>query len=83
MQLVFEETAVQRTQQFTLRVSTDGGRGYREVVRQQFNFSPGGSTREVESYTLNANGATAIELTIVPDISGGTTLASLRSMLFE
>jgi len=38
--LVFEETETERTQQFVLRWSPDGGRSFREIVRQQWNFSP-------------------------------------------
>src|SRR5437660_2638506 len=32
--LVFEETAIKRTQEFVLRWSPDGGRSFREIVRQ-------------------------------------------------
>jgi hypothetical protein len=38
--LVFEETETERTQEFILRWSPDGGRSFREIVRQQWNFSP-------------------------------------------
>src|ERR1039458_8812754 len=38
--LVFEETEIERTQEFVLRWSSDGGRSFREIVRQQWNFSP-------------------------------------------
>ena len=38
--LVFEEAAIKRTQEFVLRWSPDGGRSFREIVRQQWNFSP-------------------------------------------
>ena len=38
--LAFEETETERTQEFVLRWSGDGGRSFREVVRQQWNFSP-------------------------------------------
>ncbi len=38
--LVFEETESERTQEFVLRWSPDGGRSFREIVRQQWNFSP-------------------------------------------
>ena len=33
--LAFEETETERTQEFVLRWSGDGGRSFREVVRQQ------------------------------------------------
>ena len=38
--LVFEESETERTQEFVLRWSPDGGRSFREIVRQQWNFSP-------------------------------------------
>ena len=38
--LVFEETDTERTQEFVLRWSPDGGRSFREIVRQEWNFSP-------------------------------------------
>ncbi|MBL8486330.1 MAG: hypothetical protein JNK22_04525 [Rhodocyclaceae bacterium] len=79
--LVFEERDRERTQEFVLRWSGDGGRSYRDLVRQQFNFSPWGSVREVEDYGLDLTGVTGLELRVVPDISRGharATLASLR-----
>ena len=55
----------------------DRGQSYREIVRQQYNFSPPEAIREVEDYDLNLDGVTALELTIIPDISGGSARASL------
>src|SRR6266511_3170698 len=75
--LVFHEDQHARTQEFALRWSADGGQSYREIVRQQYTFSPPGTTREVEDYTVNLDGVTALELRIVPDISGGHVRASL------
>ena len=43
--LVFEETETERTQEFVLRWSRDGGRSFREIVRQQWNFSPPNTIR--------------------------------------
>ena len=37
--VVFEETETKRTQEFTLRWSPDQGSSFREIVRQQWNFS--------------------------------------------
>jgi hypothetical protein len=37
--LVFEEKETARTQEFVLRWSPDGRRSFREIVRQQWNFS--------------------------------------------
>ncbi len=75
--LLFSEGEVERTQEFVLRWSPDGGQSYREIVRQQYNLSPPGSAREVEDYDIDLDGVTALELRIVPDISGGSACASL------
>src|SRR5450755_4454195 len=67
--LVFEETATERTQEFVLRWSPDRGRSFREIVRQQWNFSPPNSIREVEDCQVDLSGVTVLELVIVPNIS--------------
>jgi hypothetical protein len=77
IQLVFEEEKRERTQEFVLRWSGDGGRSYREILRQQYTFSPPGATREVEDYAVNLQGVNVLELRIVPDISKGDSRASL------
>ena len=47
--LVFEESENTRTQEFVLRWSPDAGIcSFREIVRQQWNFSSPGSVREIE-----------------------------------
>jgi hypothetical protein len=78
--LVFEETETERTQEFVLRWSPDGGRSFREIVRQQWNFSPPNTRREVEEYQFDLSGVTVLELAIVPDISRGAARASLKSL---
>ena len=80
MRLEFHEENVERTQQFVLRWSSNGGKSYREIVRQQYNFSPPGTTSESEDYSVNLDGVTTIELHIVPDISGGPARASLAQL---
>jgi hypothetical protein len=78
--LIFEEAEIERTQEFVLRCSPDGGRSFREIVRQQWNFSPPQTMREVEEYQVNLSDVTVLELVIVPDISRGTARASLKSL---
>ena len=80
--LEFDETELERTQQFVLRWSSDGGNSYREIVRQQYNFSPPDTTRECEDYSVNLAGVTTLELNIIPDISGGSARASLTQLRF-
>ena len=78
--LVFEETETERTQEFVLRWSSDGGRSFQEIVRQQWNFSPPATTREVEEYRAELSNITVLELIIVPDKSRGAARASLKSL---
>src|SRR6266576_1814023 len=78
--LVFEETATERTQEFVLRWSAEGGRSFREIVRQQWNFSPPNAIREVEQFQVELSDVTVLELVIVPDKSRGAARASLKSL---
>ena len=80
IQLLFREDQQARTQEFVLRWSPDAGQSYREIVRQQYNFSPPDVTRELEDYTVDLAGVTALELRIVPDISGGDARASVAQL---
>ena len=74
--LLFIEPDIARSQEFVLRWSPDG-RAFREIVRQQWNFGPPETIREAEDYRVDVTGATVLELTIVPDRSGGDARASL------
>jgi len=78
--LVFEENEAERTQEFVLRWSPDSGRSFREIVRQQWNFSPPNAVREVEEFHVELSNVTTLELVIVPDISRGAAHASLKSL---
>ena len=78
--LVFEENDTRRTQEFVLRWSRDGGHSFREVVRQQWNFSPPETVREVQEYQVELSDVTILELIITPEISGGTARASVKSL---
>ena len=80
VRLVFVETGVARTQEYLLRWSSDGGRSYREIVRQQWNFNPQGSTSETETHRLDLAAVDVLELIITPDIAGGGAVASLAQL---
>ncbi|MBD3314168.1 MAG: carbohydrate-binding protein [Chitinivibrionales bacterium] len=80
IRLHFLETERERTQEIALKWSPDGGKTYYEIVRQQWNFSPEGSTEEVEDYHVELAGVTVLELTIIPDIRKGDARATLASM---
>ncbi len=76
-----EEMGRGRTQEFVLSWSPGGEQPYREIVRQQYNFSPpAGVTTEAEDYIVDLDGVAALELVIVPDISGGLACASLAQL---
>src|ERR1700683_2244571 len=78
--LVFEENETERTQEFVLRWSSDGGRSFREIVRQQWNFNLPNSMRESEEYQVALSDVAVLELVIVPDNSRGSAHASLKSL---
>jgi hypothetical protein len=67
LQLHFVDTAAERSQEFA--VYAGSGPELKEVVRQQWSFSPHGSTEEIEDYTVNLSGITTIEVRIDPDRS--------------
>lgn len=50
------------------------------IVRQQWNFSPPERIGEVEEYQVDRSNVTVLELTIVPNTSGGTACASLKNL---
>ena len=81
--LEIEETAESRTQELQLAVSADGEKTWRELVRQEFNFSPTGSTFEREEWTLNAEGVTHLRLQIKPDKGGRPCRASVTSLVLR
>ena len=78
--LVFEDREHTRTQEFVLRWSRDAGHSFREIVRQQWNFSPPDSAQEMEDYAVELSEVMVLELIIVPDMSGGAARASLASL---
>src|SRR5688572_15051177 len=50
--LRFIEPDHERTQQYVVRWSDNGGRSFRDVVRQQWNFSPRGATSQTEDHQV-------------------------------
>ena len=80
IRLSFVEPHIERTQEYVLRWSADGGQSFQEIVRQQWNFTPNGATSETEDHHINLSEVTTLELTIVPDIGGGNAIASLAEL---
>jgi hypothetical protein len=74
--LRFNEPAAERTQEFTLRWSAAAGAGA-EIVRQQWTFSPAGSTTEIEEYAVDLPAVAVLELAIQPDVSRRDAVATL------
>lgn len=79
IQLRFDEPTSERMQEFTLCWSSAQGGPAREVVRQQWNFSPAGSTVELEEYPVSLKAVSVLELEIQPDVGRGTAIATLTS----
>ena len=75
--LKFVEAERPRTQEFVLTWSSRVGGPAHIIVRQQWNFSPEGSTTESEVYEVNLNEVRILELMIKPDLSDPTAVASL------
>jgi hypothetical protein len=78
--LEVEEMEVPRTQEIQLAVSDDGGQTYRELVRQEYNFSPPGTTFEREDWAVAAGGVTHLRLHIKPDKGGKPCRATITSL---
>jgi len=76
----FVEPSTERTQEYVLSWSPDGGQSFHEIVRQQWNFSPQGATSETEDIHVELPAVTELELSIIPDISGGNAFASLAQL---
>jgi hypothetical protein len=77
IRLEFSETEVERTQEFTLRWSDEATGPFREILRQQWSFSPQGSTSEVEDYQLQLENLSVLELTLKPDLTPNNAFATL------
>jgi hypothetical protein len=80
IRLLFREEKEARTQEFVLRWSPKTESSWRDIVRQQYHFSPSGATEEIEEYQVELEDVAALELTITPNLSGGSyaSLAQLR-----
>src|SRR5258708_7268189 len=77
IKLEFTETEIERTQEFTLRWSDEATGPFREIVRQQWSFSPQGSTSEVENYQVKLRDLSVLELTLKPDLTPDNAFATL------
>ena len=78
--LLFDEQEQSRTQEFVLLWRMDSEDYFREIRRQQYHFSPPLTTQEIENFTVDLNQLKALELRIIPDISGGEARAKLTRL---
>ncbi len=77
--LQFREEQVDRSQEIAL-FATLNGSPRKELVRQQWVFSPRGATTEVEDYFFDLSGLTVLELEIDPGRDNKQAFASLLSI---
>jgi hypothetical protein len=77
--LQFRELEAERTQQFSLQWSTEKTDALRPLFQQQWNFSPSGSTSQIEDYEVDLHGVWMLQLDVSPDIARGPAVASLAS----
>ena len=78
--LEFDEQQQSRTQEFVLLGLIDNESAYREILRQQYHFSPPNTTQEIEHYEVKLSRLKALELRIIPDIGGGDACATLKKL---
>lgn len=80
LRVVSSEVEQSRTQEMRIWASSLRGERHRELLRQQFNFSPNGATEEVEDYALQLDDVSAIQLRIVPSIDGRPAVARVSEL---
>ena len=77
-----EEATRERTQEVRVEVSEDGARTYRQILVQEYNFSPRGASYQREEQRLDLDRVTHLRLTIVPNKNGSGTANSTALRLF-
>jgi F5/8 type C domain len=78
-----EEPEISRTQEIAVSISQDGGQTYHELMRQEYNFSPPGTTLEHEEWSIKADAISHLQLTIKPDKGGKARHATLTTLALE
>lgn len=79
IRLRFDEAQCARTQEIAISWSSEAGGPLKQIVRQQWNFSPQGSTTEIEDFEVDLKSVSLLELAIDPDMGRGEATASLAS----
>ena len=75
-----EEPEVSRTQELQVAVSTDGGQTFQDLRRQEYTFSPPGTTFEREEWAVSVEGVTHLQIVIIPDKGGKSCRATLTTL---
>lgn len=78
-----EESESQRTQEVRIEASDDDGLSFRQLLVQEFTFSPDGATFEREDLRLRAKDITHLRLMIVPNKQGSGTASLTTLQLFR
>lgn len=81
--LEIEEADMSRTQELSLAVSDDGGQTYREVLRQEYNFSPPDAMFEREWWAVPVENLTHLRLIIKPDKGNKPSRATVTSLKLQ
>ena len=79
IRLEFREERKERSQEFAVFASSANFQR-REVVRQQWGFSPGNSAVEVEDYSVDLPAVSVLELEIDPGRHDKQAIATLESI---
>jgi hypothetical protein len=83
LRLEVEERNVSRTQELYVAISRDGGQTYQTLLRQEYTFSPPGTTFEREVWAIPAEGVTHLQLVITPDKGGTLHHATLTTLALQ
>ncbi len=83
LRLEIEEQDICRTQELEVSISRDGGHTYQTLLRQEYTFSPPGTTFEREVWTIPAEGVTHLQLVIMPDKGGAPCYATLTTLALQ
>lgn len=77
-----EEAERERIQEVRVEISEDGGRSYRQILVQEYTFSPRGATYQREEQRFGHVRASHLRLRIVPNKSGSGTATITALRLF-
>ena len=83
LRLEVEERDVSRTQELQVAISRDGGQTYQTLLRQEYTFSPPGTTFEREEWAIPVEGVTHLQLVITPDKGGAPCYATLTTLALQ